>query len=272
MPHKYIDTHSPLNLMQFEDDREEVMAGMREADVGTITVGVDFLTSRKAVELAQTYPDVILGATVGVHPTDSEEDFVPEHYAGLFATHESPGQKRVVVAIGECGFDYFRTPREEVHERQREIFEKQIAFAVEHDLPLMLHVRPSKGSDDAHDDALALLEKAKQEHGAKVRGTAHFFTGSLESAKRYWTLGFATSFPGVITFAKETEAVVREAPAELMLSETDAPYAAPVPYRGERCEPTHVVEVVKKIAEIRGGGEETMATQLRENARHIFGV
>lgn len=260
---RYIDTHSHLNLENFQNDAEEVMARMREADVGTVAVGVGLETSKKAVALAEQYPDVVLGATIGVHPTDTDEDFILAAYEPLLESGH-------VVAIGECGLDYFRTPRAEAYERQKTVFEAQLAFAIEHDLPLMLHIRPSKGNDDAHDDALALLEPLKKMHGEKVRGTAHFFTGSLASARRYWELGFATSFPGVITFAKECEEVVRAAPSDRMLSETDAPFAAPVPFRGSRCEPTHVIEVVKKIAEIRGEEESAAAQQLIENARRIF--
>ena len=262
---RYIDTHSHLNLEQFDNDREEVMTRMRAAGVATVTVGVDFATSKKAVELAEKYPDVILGATIGVHPIDSEENFDPAVYAPLLASGH-------VVAVGECGLDYFRTPRDEAYERQKSVFEKQLAFAIEHNLPMMLHVRPSKGTDDAHDDAIQLLEALRQKHGGAVRGTAHFFTASLAAAQKYWNIGFATSFPGVITFAKETEAVVRAAPKELMLAETDAPFAAPVPYRGQCCEPTHVIEVVKKISQLRGEEEGTIEKQLIENAQRIFKI
>lgn len=260
----YIDTHSHLHFAQFDADRADVYARMREAGVTTIAVGTGLQTSTDAVALAQNNPDIVRGATIGVHPTDFHEEFVPYYYERFL-------NSGVVVGVGECGLDYFRTPRAEVFEKQKALFEAQIQFALQHDLPLMLHVRPSKGSDDAHDDALALLNDYKIKHAvSNVRGTAHFFTGSLRAAQGYWDLGFCTSFPGVITFAPETEAVVREAPLDMILSETDAPYAAPVPYRGSRCEPTHVIEVVKKIAEIKQLPIEEVATQLVANARRVF--
>jgi TatD DNase family protein len=268
---EYIDTHSHLQLPQFDTDREAVIARMQERGVVTIAVGVGLITSRQAVALAQDYPDVVVGATIGVHPTDTDEGFDAAWYAGLF-THESPGQKRTVVGVGECGFDYFRTPKAEVYEKQKEVFEAQVAFALEHDLPLMLHVRPSKGTQDAHEDALAILEAKYQEVGGRLRGNAHFFTGSLESAKRYWALGFSTAFPGVVTFAPEYEEIVRACPPDLILSETDAPYASPVPHRGERCEPVYVADTVKALATIRGEDLEELKKRLISNSVRIFGV
>jgi TatD DNase family protein len=259
----YIDTHSHLHFAQFDSDRADVHARMRDAGVTTIAIGTSLQTSTDAVALAQNNPDIVRGATIGVHPTDYNEEFVPYYYERFL-------DSGVVVGVGECGLDYFRTPRSEVYERQRALFEAQIQFALEHDLPLMLHVRPSKGSDDAHDDALAILQQYAHTHGAALRGTAHFFTGSLASAQKYWDLGFCTSFPGVITFAPETEVVVREVPLDRILTETDAPYAAPVPYRGSRCEPTHVVEVVKKIAEIKNVSPETIIEHVRQNTQRVF--
>jgi len=268
----YIDTHSHLHFEQYAEDREAVLGRMRDQEVATIAVGVDFKTSREAVALAHEYPDVVLGATVGVHPNSASEGFEPAHYAGLFETHAVPGARGFVVGIGECGFDYFRVPRAEVYEREREVFEAQIAFAVESDLPLMLHVRPSKGSEGAHEDALAILRAAQKVHGEKVRGSAHFFTASLAIAKQYWNMGFTVAIPGVVTFAPEMHEVVRAAPLEMILSETDAPYASPVPYRGSRNEPAYVVEVVHTIASIRGAAREKVREQLALNAARVFGI
>lgn len=266
----YIDTHSHLHFDQFNDDREAIIDTMRQKGVTTIAVGTGLATSRGAVALAQQYPDVVVGATIGVHPTDFEEDFVAADYEPLLKPRTSD-VLGVVVGVGECGLDYFRTPRAGVFDKQKALFESHIQFALQHDLPLMLHVRPSKGSDDAHDDALAILNDFKIRHGvSNLRGTAHFFTGSLHAAQGYWNLGFCTSFPGVITFAKETQQVVREAPINLILSETDAPYAAPVPYRGSRCEPLHVIEVVHKIAQIKNLPLEDVSKQLVTNARRTF--
>lgn len=260
---KYIDTHSHLYMEQFDDDRAAVLERMREEGVGTITVGVSLDTSKQAVALAESEGQV-LGATVGVHPTDTNEGFDSADYAPLLSEH--------VVGVGECGFDYFRTPREEVYTRQREVFEAQVQFAAENDLPLMLHIRPSEGSTDAHDDALEVLRLHHKTYGNAVRGNVHFFTSTKEVARKYLELGFTIAFPGVVTFVPELHEVVRDVPLDMMLAETDAPYAAPVPHRGSRNEPIFVIDVIRAIAEIRGEDFETVAEQLRKNARHVFSV
>lgn len=256
---EYFDTHSHVHFPQFDSDRTEVLARMREKRVATIAVGVGLESSKGAVALAEANSDI--WATIGVHPTDTEEGFDPNEYVPLLGSR--------TVAVGECGFDYYRTPKEDVYDRQREVFEAQIAFALEHDLPLMLHVRPSQGTQDAHEDALALLEAIED---PRLRGNAHFFTGSLKIAERYWALGFSTAFPGVITFASEYEDVVRAAPSHLILSETDAPYAAPVPHRGSRCEPVYVLDTVRAMARIRGEDEEEFKKRLVSNAFRVFGI
>lgn len=267
----YIDTHSHPQFPQYDADRDLIFARMREAEVATIAVGTDFLNSKAAVQLAMDNPDVVLGAVVGVHPNDSKEDFEPERFAGLFKTHQTQGRK-IVVGVGECGLDYYRGDKDVDGKRQRENFEMQIAFAIEHNLPLMLHVRPSKGSTDAHDDALAILKSAQARHGERVRGDTHFFTAPLKVAKLYWNMGFTTAFPGVITFVADTHEVIRAAPIELILSETDAPYAAPIPYRGRQNEPALVVPIVEAIAEIRREDKEMVRLQLIQNALRVFGI
>ena len=259
---KLIDTHSHPQFLQYDSDRAEMLARMRARDVSTIAVGTEYKTSADGVVLAEKEEGI--WATIGVHPNDSEELFDAKKFEKLLSPK--------VVAIGECGLDYYRSDRAKDGSRQKENFEAQINFALAHNLPLMLHVRASQGTQNAHEDALDILESYQKENGEKVRGTAHFFTGSLDTAKRYWGLGFAVSFPGVITFAREYDEIVRAAPKGLMLSETDAPYAAPLPYRGKRNEPAYVEEVVRKIAELRGAGYEETAAQLCANAARIFRI
>lgn len=253
---RYIDTHSHLHDHYYDADRVEVLARMREAGVGTIAVGTTVDTSRKAAALATGEPDV--WGCIGVHPNDSAEVFDETVFAPLINSH--------IVAVGECGLDYFRGANESEKKRQKANFEAQIAFAQKHQLPLMLHVRPNKGSIDAHDDALDILSSM----GFSGQGTSHFFTAPVEVARRYWELGFATSFPGVITFAKDTREAAEQAPDDLYLAETDAPYATPVPYRGQRNEPIRVIEVANKIAEIRATTPEAVRVQLLANAYRIF--
>jgi len=270
---KHIDTHSHVYEKKFDEDRAEVFERMRDEGVGTIVVGTCLETSKEAVELArnESARDVVLGATIGVHPTDTKEKFDPKVFQELLdkGTSDIP-LSEVVVGVGECGFDYFRTPRDEVYVHQREVFEAQVVFAAENDLPLMLHVRPSDGTTDAHEDALEVLKLHQKTYGDTVRGNVHFFTSTKEIAREYLALGFTIAFPGVITFSPELEEVVRDVPLDMMLAETDAPYASPVPHRGKRNEPVFVIDTIKAIAQIRGEDFETVAKQLSENAKTVF--
>ena len=257
-----IDTHSHPQFPQYDNDRAEMLARMRASNTSTIAVGTEHKTSVDAVALAQKEEGV--WATIGVHPNDSKEIFDPKKFEKLLSPK--------VVAVGECGLDYYRSDRVKDGPRQKENFEAQINFALAHDLPLMLHVRARAGTQDAHEDALKILKSYQKENGEKVRGTAHFFTGSLDIAKQYWDIGFAVSFPGVITFTNDYDEIVRAAPKELILSETDAPYAAPFPHRGKRNEPAYVEYVVRRIAEIRGESFEKTAVCLRNSAARIFKI
>lgn len=252
-----IDTHSHFNLSQFETDREEAIERMVEAGVGTICIGIDLETSRLAVEIAREH-ETIWGC-VGQHPTEWKQDFNAAEFSALAKAHK-------VVAIGECGLDYFRPEEREYKEEQKVIFRQHIELAIEAGLPLMLHIRPEMYSMDAYEEALDILEEYK----GKVSGTAHFFVGDTGIAQRFLDLGFYISFSGVVTFVKEYEETVSFVPLERILSETDAPFATPAPHRGKRNEPAYVVEVVKKIAEIKGVPLEIVQRQLLQNARDLF--
>ena len=259
---EYFDTHSHVHFKQYDEDRYDVLARMREKKVWTIAVGTSFDTSKDAVALSGSERDVVRGATIGIHPTDTSELFND-------FTWELSSQ---VVGVGECGLDYYRGPRENLYPKQKENFEAQIDFAVKHDLPLMLHIRPSQGTEDAHEDALEILKSFQKTHGGKVRGNTHFFTGSAKMAKQYIDIGFTIAFPGVITFAEETQDAVRGVPLDMILSETDAPYASPVPYRGARNEPVYVIEIAHKIAELKEIDTEEVKRTLLQNGMRVFGI
>lgn len=262
---KYIDVHSHIQFPQFDEDRTEVLNRMREEEIAAIVVGCDLESSARASALAKKEPDI--WATVGVHPTDKrDEGFEAERYKELL--HDR------VVAIGECGLDYFRkdgTDDAEV-ERQKELFLGQVHFALEKNLPLMIHCRPSKGTMDAYDDLLNIVKPMKKEHGENLRGNIHFFAGDLRVAKEFIALGFTLSFTGVITFAKEYAEVIRAVPLESIMSETDCPYVAPVPHRGQRNESAFVKNVVEKIADIRDEDSAEIQRALFDTAKRVFGI
>jgi TatD DNase family protein len=262
---RYIDIHSHLNLPEFKDDLDDVAARLRAQAIATIVVGVDKETSASALAIAGKYDNIF--ACIGQHPTDnSDEAFDAEFYQALAASPK-------VVAIGECGLDYFRLKEniESEKERQKKIFLAHIDLAIATNRPLMIHARPNKGTMDAYEDVLDILE-ASVRGGKAARGDVHFFVGDIAIADRFLALGFTMSFTGVITFASDYDAVVRHLPLASILSETDAPFATPVPFRGKRCEPEHVMVIAARIAEIRGEDVEIVREALIANAERLFGL
>jgi TatD DNase family protein len=239
--------------------------------VRVINVGTRKDTSERAVLLAASHEH--LAAIVGLHPLNVVTADPDDHGAEVepvfdYVWYRELAAHSQVVGIGECGFDYYHNS-DSTYEIQREVFLAQIALANEVKKPLMLHLRNSKDGQgrNAYDDALAIL--ASEAH---VLGNAHFYAGSLEQAQRFFDLGFTISFTGVITFAKAYEELVRFAPLAMVHAETDCPYVAPVPYRGQRCEPWMVVEVVRSIATIKNLPFQTVAETLRVNASRLYGI
>ena len=261
---QYIDIHSHINDPRFDTDVSEVLSRMRAAGVASIVVGTDKEMSARAIALAEAHDD--LWATIGQHPTDRHEEVFDETWYRAQVAHPK------VVAIGECGLDYYWPEHDkwlggEVEEkkRQRELFEAQITIAIQVDKPLMVHGRPTKGTMDAYEDILSLLKSYPA-----VRGNIHFFVGTIAIAKQFLDLGFTMSFTGVLTFTHEYDEVVRFLPLDRIVAETDAPYVAPTPHRGKRNEPAFVVETVRAIAQIRGEEEKSVAETLLANSRRIF--
>ncbi|HVU80346.1 MAG TPA: TatD family hydrolase [Candidatus Paceibacterota bacterium] len=255
---KLFDSHCHLQLSQYDADRAEVLARMQEKEMGAIVIGVDLATSREAVALAEGHD--FLWAAVGLHPNDNPKE---EFDAAAF---EELARNPKVVAIGECGLDYFRsggTPEEKAAQKER--FEKQIQLAVKVGKPLIIHCR------NAHDDMLEILSSYSAELESKeLRAVIHFCTVSGELAQKYLDLGCYLSFPGPITYTDMYDDSIKVAPLDRILAETDSPFAAPVPYRGKRNEPTYVEHVVAKIAALKGASAEEMAAQIVENSQDIF--
>lgn len=267
---KYIDLHSHIHDKAFNEDRDALVLDMEKEGVVTITIGTDFEESRKALACAEKYENVF--AAIGMHPVDNQtEVFDKELY------RELAGHKRVV-AIGECGLDYYWPTEEGLNFdkekiKQKELFREHIALAAELDKPLMLHGRPSRASMDAYEEMLEVLYTAQKMYAQdRVRGNIHFFVGTPEIAKRFIAIGFSVSFSGVITFAKEYEELVKSVPIEMMHAETDSPYAAPLSHRGERNQPTYVKEIVAKIASLKGMSVEDVKIHLAKNAEKLFKV
>jgi len=253
----FFDSHTHLNLAAFDKDREEIIKKTLEQGVFMINIGTCYETSKKAIEIAQQYDNC--WATVGLHPSHTiptkidknelviNDDKNISEVEVFNEKFESLLEKPKVVAIGECGLDYSylkdfsQNDQIKYKKIEREEFRKQIQSAKKYNLPLSLHVR------GLYEEALMILEDEKYKNEAVF----HFFTGDISQAQEILKRGFYLGFSGIITFSETMDQVIRDTPLEKILIETDAPYVAPIPYRGSRNEPIYVKEVAKKIAQIK---------------------
>ena len=269
---KYIYIHCHINFKAFDEDRNLVIQRALDNNTWLINVGTQVDTSKKAVEIAYQYPEGVY-AIIGLHPIHTSASFHDEKELGKggkeFTSRGEVLDKNIytellkdpkVVAIGECGLDYFRT-ESSLLDKQKQAFIGQIEIANEVGKPLMLHIR------DAYADTIKILKKY-----AKVKGVVHFFTGNMEEMQSFLELGFMLSFSGVITFTHDYDEVVQNTPLNMILTDTDSPYVAPVPHRGKRNEPIYVQEIVKKIAEIKNLPEDEVANAIVANAKRLFNI
>ena len=280
-----IETHAHLDYPDFATDLEDVLRRANEAGVTRIiTIGTSIESSRRAVDLAEKYPNIF--AVVGVHPT-----YVDEAGDDVITPLRELAEHPRVVAIGETGLDYHCLPSVKagkekraqvmhalqseteqdidagIHDgayksKQASLFEQQLDLSVELGLNVVIHQR------DAWDDTLEIMRP----YSGKVRGVFHCFGGSLEQANEVIDLGHLVSFTGIVTFKNGT--AVRDVAAQLpswkFMVETDCPYLAPVPFRGKRCEPAYTRLVAESIAAARNVPLEEIARTTTETAEEFF--
>lgn len=254
---KIFDTHTHLNVEQFAQDIPEVLERAQKLGVTEMAVvGFDEPTIEKSLELSDKYQHIY--SIIGWHPTE----------AGSYTLIiEKKLQERLVlpkvVALGEIGLDYHWM--EDPKEVQEKIFRRQMAISREMNLPISIHTR------EALEDTYRIL---KEEKVHLTGGIMHSFSGDAEWAKRFLDLGMHLSFSGVVTFKKATDvqAACLVVPEDKLLVETDAPYLAPVPYRGKRNETGYTRYVVEKIAELRQSSAEQVAATTRANAYDLFRI
>lgn len=250
------DTHAHYDAEQFGQDRDAVLAGLPARGVSlAVNPGCDIPSSRTAVELAHAWP--FLYAAVGYHP----ENCAPYDPAELDLLRDWAGDPRVV-AVGEIGLDYYweeNPPKE----HQRQVFRDQMALAEELDLPVIVHDR------EAHADSLAVVREFP-----RVRGVFHCFSGSAEMARELVKLGWMISFTGVLTYKNARKAIeaAQAVPIDRIMIETDSPYMAPVPHRGERNDSGYVRHVCAKLAEIKGLSFADCARITLENGKRFYGI
>ena len=264
----YTDSHAHLDGKRFQADRAEVIARAKAAGVTTILAigngdGPGTGTLDCAIRLAQENDGVY--ATVGIHPHEAalakREDF--DELERLAGTPK-------VIAWGEIGLDYFydHSPRD----AQQCVFVQQMEMARSVKLPIIIHCRPSDHSENAWEDLLRLVRESWASSG--LGGVLHCFTGTVEHARAALDLGFVISFAGNITYPKARN--IRDAasmvPLDRMFVETDCPYLAPVPHRGQRNEPAYVVETARRIGKLRGASAEEIGRQTSLTFGSFFGL
>jgi TatD DNase family protein len=248
-----IDSHAHVDVSDFDADRDTMFERARAAGVGTILAignGPELENLGAALAYAESYDWIY--AAAGIHPHEAQHA-TEAHYAELNRLAESPR----LIAWGEIGLDYHydHSPREV----QREAFLEQMLIAGEARKPIVIHTR------EAWEDTIALLEVYWRPYG--LGGIMHCFSGGPDQAALCLDLGFHLSFAGILTFPKSTDIqeAARRAPPDRILIETDAPYLAPVPYRGKRNEPAFVAQTARKLAELRGVTPEEIARITTEN-------
>lgn len=251
------DTHAHLNDEAYDTDQDEMIQRARQAGITLIVnIGFNLTSSLESIDLADRYD--LIYASVGIHPHDAAEAG-----PGYLEELQKMARHPKVVAIGEIGLDYYRdlSPRPV----QRQVFLEQIALAKKLQKPIIIHDR------DAHGDMMDILRKEKL---GPAGGVMHCYSGSWEMARELLAMGFYLSIAGPVTFpnAAKLKDVAARVPPDRLLIETDAPYLTPMPYRGRRNEPAHILYTAAEIARLRGMEIEDLAQMCAENGRKLFRI
>jgi len=266
------DTHAHLNTSEFDKDREALIKECLSKGIGMINVGTNFHNSKKAVEIAEGHPGVF--ASVGLHPSDIDSEFMknreyPEELKGLlekdfdYEKYKELAKSEKVVAIGECGLDYWYRPkgvakREMFKAEQKKVFEGQIRLAQELNLPLIIHCR------SAFDDLFEVIS------GKGVKGVLHCFSGTKEEVERFSSLGLYFGINGII-FKMDLEEAIRKIPLNKIILETDCPYLSPKGFE-ERNNPLSLNIIIKELSRITGVSEEELKVITMENSQRLFNL
>lgn len=254
-----IDTHAHLYLDQFDDDRNAVLRRAREAGVETIVMpAIDVPSIQQAVDLCEQTEGLF--AMAALHPSETEEA-TEEDFEMVKEWCDHPS----IVAVGESGLDYYWD--RSFDDRQQAFFRRHIRLAIETDLPLVIHNR------EAATDILDILEEERErtDRPGRMRGILHCYVDPPSVAERAWDLGFHLGVGGIMTFSNsDVDEYVAEVPLDRIVVETDSPYLAPAPHRGDRNEPAYVRHVADRLAEIKGRPLEEVEHITTQNARAIY--
>lgn len=249
------DTHAHYDDERFDEDRDTVLGSLAGHGVSLVVdPACDLASCKKTLALSEKYD--FLYSAVGVHPHSAESDGTGDWLQRV----ENFAKQGKVVAIGEIGLDYHYdfSPRE----KQIEVFAAQLGLANDMGLPVIIHDR------EAHADTFELVKKYRP------KGIIHCYSGSAEMAKEFVKLGMYIGFTGSVTFKNANKLLLAaaEVPEDRILLETDCPYMAPVPYRGQRCDSTLIPATAERLAEIRGTDAQTLIDRARENGCRVYGI
>ncbi len=258
---KLIDSHTHLNFPDFKDNYQKIIADCLKKGIGVVNIGADFESSKRAVEIANEYPDQPVYASIGMHPESINENFEAEKFQNLI--------NNKVVAVGEIGLEYYFDNNHDIIEKQKELFKQQLNFAIENNLPVILHARGSK--DNSHGAYLDIVDGINQ---LQIVGVAHCFGANEKIAQKFLDLGFYLGFTGIITFKNKSleslREVVKYCPLDRILIETDAPWLTPEPHRGEQNLPQYVELVAQKVAELKSLTLEQVCQKTTKNWQQLF--
>src|SRR3989344_7133362 len=274
---KLVDVHSHVQFAAYGGEGDAVIKRALDENIWIVNVGTQKDTSWAGVVMAEGYKEGVYAA-IGLHPIHTTQSYhdVQELGGGEaakaftskgeefdFDFYKELGQNKKVVAVGECGLDYYRLDKD-TKNKQIEAFEAQIKLSHEIGKPLMIHCR------EAFSDLIDVLKNNKASLLGDYPGINHFFAGSKENAKELMDLGFYFSFGGVLTFTQDYDDLVRYIGLDRIMLETDAPYVAPHPHRGKRNEPLFIKHTAAKLAEILDKDLEEVENQTTQNAIKVF--
>ncbi len=281
----FVDTHGHINFNAYKDDADEVIQRAFDGGVAIIAPGSEIRTSRRAVEYAERYQSSMLWASVGLHPIHVNQEVKDETeaegmYEGVIKPEEYERENykelinsKKVVAVGEIGLDYWKTPEteedgEEFKRKQAEVYKNQLDLSYEAGLPVINHIRV------AFDDAYRILEEHPITKNPPTGGPGviHSFTGKKKVLKKFLDLGYCIGITGIVFKLPWMPSVIKEAPLDKILLETDSPYLAPPKAESERNEPIYVKYIAEYIAELKGVSLEDVEKQTTENAQKLFNI
>lgn len=264
---RFVDTHCHIHDSEFnqkyDQSPEQIMAESVSEGVDTfVCVGTDDESSRQAVDFARSHPNCY--ATLAMHPhevatyTDEQLDVYVQGFETLLATDGSK-----IVAIGECGLDYFYHQDQEVRERQKTLLKRHIDLAIKYKLPLVFHIR------DAFDDFFAILDEYEE-----VTGVVHSFSAGISDLEGAIKRGLYIGLNGIMTFSKQTDQLqaAKMVPLEKLVLETDAPFLTPAPFRGTMCKPKHLRVTASFLSDLRSESLEDIARATTVNAKKLFDI